>query len=109
MVVTRADWNFQTGGQVGETTALETALTGVEGIVDVQVDDRRGRLYLANSGMNRIEVFDFRNKRMLPPIEVGQFPRSMFDLIVGVLRWNYRVQAYVALLRDEYPPFSTMA
>ncbi len=75
--VIRVYQNFQTGGQVGETTALETALTAVEGIVDVQVDDRRGRLYLANSGMNRIEVFDFRNKRMLAPIEAGQFPRSM--------------------------------
>ena len=37
----------------------------------------------------------------------GQFPHGIFDFIVGVLRWSYRVQAYVSLLRDEYPPFTT--
>jgi hypothetical protein len=35
-----------------------------------------------------------------------RFPRGLFDFIVGVLRWNYRVNAYIYLLRDEYPPFS---
>ncbi|HET8944819.1 MAG TPA: DUF4389 domain-containing protein [Dehalococcoidia bacterium] len=36
----------------------------------------------------------------------GQFPRGMFDFIVGTLRWQYRVNAYVYFMRDEYPPFS---
>jgi hypothetical protein len=36
----------------------------------------------------------------------GRFPRRMFDFIVGVMRWDYRVQAYVYFMRDEYPPFS---
>lgn len=36
----------------------------------------------------------------------GKFPRGMFDFIVGTLRWQYRVSAYVYFLRDEYPPFS---
>src|SRR5256885_4140203 len=35
-----------------------------------------------------------------------QFPRGMFDFLVGVARWSYRVTAYFYLLRDEYPPFS---
>ncbi len=35
-----------------------------------------------------------------------RFPRGLFDFIVGVNRWNYRVGAYTGLLRDEYPPFS---
>ena len=36
----------------------------------------------------------------------GRFPRGLFDFIVGVVRWNYRVNAYTNLLRDDYPPFS---
>lgn len=75
--VIRVYQNFQAGGQVGETVPLEVSTAGAEGLVDMQVDNRRGRLYIANSGMNRVEVYDFRNKKMLPPIEAGQLPRAM--------------------------------
>jgi Domain of unknown function (DUF4389) len=34
-----------------------------------------------------------------------QYPRALFDLLVGISRWLYRVLVYVALMRDEYPPF----
>lgn len=36
----------------------------------------------------------------------GRFPKGMFDFIVGMTRWSYRVNAYVYLLTDAYPPFS---
>ena len=35
----------------------------------------------------------------------GNYQRSLFDLVMGINRWIYRVSAYTLLLRDEYPPF----
>ena len=33
------------------------------------------------------------------------YPQGIFDLVVGVQRWVYRVTAYSFLMRDDYPPF----
>ncbi|MEO7649665.1 MAG: hypothetical protein ABIZ80_04305 [Bryobacteraceae bacterium] len=50
---------------------------GNEGLQDLLLDEARGRLYITNSGYNRLEVFDIRKRKFLDPIPVGQLPHHM--------------------------------
>ena len=36
----------------------------------------------------------------------GRYPRGLYDFGVGALRWLIRVEAYLLLMVDDYPPFS---
>jgi hypothetical protein len=36
----------------------------------------------------------------------GRWPAGVRDFVLGFMRWSTRVQAYVNLMTDEYPPFS---
>jgi hypothetical protein len=39
-------------------------------------------------------------------IVTRRYPPGMFDFMVGVNRWAWRVQAYLLLMTDRYPPFT---
>gem|GEM_PF-416512 len=47
------------------------------GLTDMLADAARQRLYIANPGLNRIEIFDMQQQQFLAPIPVGQLPRSL--------------------------------
>ena len=36
----------------------------------------------------------------------GSYPEGLYRFAVGYLRWSLRVEAYVLLVQDKYPPFS---
>jgi hypothetical protein len=39
----------------------------------------------------------------------GEYPVGLRNFLVGVYRYNLRLQAYVGLLNDRYPPFALSA
>lgn len=56
---------------------VATGPSGAQGLTDMVADSARQRLYIANAGLNRVEVFDMRSRTFLAPIKVGQLPRSL--------------------------------
>ena len=36
----------------------------------------------------------------------GEFPEPLYQFGVSALRWNLRVEAYLLLMTDDYPPFA---
>lgn len=47
------------------------------GLTDMVADSARRRLYIANPGLNRVEIFDQQQQQFLTPLTVGQLPRSL--------------------------------
>src|SRR5258708_2136985 len=61
----------------GAVMPLPLNSSSSEGLFDMITDPVRQRLYIANSGMNRVEVFDMGTQKFLAPIKVGQLPHSL--------------------------------
>lgn len=69
----------------GQIVPMQVGISASEGLTDLVYDPQRQRLYITNSGLNRLEVFDIRQQRLLAPIKVGQLPRSMALSLDGSL------------------------
>ena len=61
----------------GSILPIPVGLSPNEGLIDLVYDSSRQRLYISNSGLNRVEVFDIRSNRLLTPIKVGQLPHTL--------------------------------
>jgi uncharacterized protein (TIGR03437 family) len=69
--------NFRDSESRGEVYAIPTGLSTNEALEDMVIDHGRQRLYIANSGLNRVEIFDLRSRSLLTPVKAGQLPRSL--------------------------------
>ncbi|MDX2180113.1 MAG: beta-propeller fold lactonase family protein [Bryobacteraceae bacterium] len=61
----------------GEVIPIPVGISAAEGLTDLVYDAARQRVYISNSGLNRIEIYDIRTRALLAPVPVGQLPRSM--------------------------------
>jgi uncharacterized protein (TIGR03437 family) len=69
--------NFRNTESRGDIVPVQTGISPNEGLTDLVLDPVRNRVYISNSGMNRVEVYDIRSRRLLNSIKVGQLPRSL--------------------------------
>jgi uncharacterized protein (TIGR03437 family) len=68
--------NYRNPETRGSILPVDTGASST-GLADLLTDTARRRLYIANPGLNRVEVFDLQRQQFLAPIPVGQLPRSM--------------------------------
>ncbi len=73
----RVYMNYRQSDQRGLIYAVPSVNDTAQGLLDLVLDEARGKLYIANSGYNRIEIFDLKKQRFVDPIPVGQLPRQM--------------------------------
>ena len=69
--------NYRQDDQRGVIYPIPTSTTAAEGLQDIVLDQPRQRLYISNSGYNRVEVFDLTKMRLATPISVGQLPHTL--------------------------------
>jgi uncharacterized protein (TIGR03437 family) len=69
--------NVRDSDSRGTILPLPTGNTTTAPFPDMLYDQTRQRIYIANFGLNRLEVFDTRKLQFLTPVKVGQSPVSL--------------------------------
>ena len=70
-------------GMIFPIPTLVNFLNPGRGLRDIVLDEKRNRLYISNSALNRIEIFDTLKQKYLDPIEAGQFPQNLAKSLDG--------------------------
>ena len=69
--------NYRDSVSTGTIVPVAINALTTEGLADIVLDSARQKLYIANAGLNRLEVYDLKLKAFGTPIKVGQLPISM--------------------------------
>ncbi len=69
--------NYRTNDMRGVIKPVPTVFDNGQGLRDLLLDEFRGKVYIANAGFNRLEVFDTKTQQLEEPIPVCQLPQQM--------------------------------
>jgi DNA-binding beta-propeller fold protein YncE len=69
--------NYRTNDMRGVIKPIPTILDNNFGLRDLVLDENRGKLYVANAGFNRLEVYNVKTQQLEAPIPVCQLPQQM--------------------------------
>ena len=78
--------NYRLSDQRGLIFPIPTLVNGLNpgrGLRDIVLDEKRNRVYISNSALNRIEIFDTVKQKYLEPLEAGQFPQNLAKSLDG--------------------------
>ncbi len=69
--------NNRNADSSGTILLAQQNISSAETLMDMTMDTARQRIYVANSGLNQVEVIDMKTQKLMTPIKVGQLPHSL--------------------------------